>query len=124
MAIDLAIDPQSPHPPFEQLRRQLIERIMTRALPAGTRLPAVRALAAELGLAANTVARAYKELESEGYLITRGRAGTSVAPIAPPGADAVREAEAETAAYVRRMRSLGLAPDGVLAAVRRALDRE
>src|SRR5699024_3035564 len=67
-------------PPFEQLRRQLIEQITIGQLRADTKLPAVRRLAADLALAPGTVARAYKELVSEGYLVSRGRNGTVVAP--------------------------------------------
>ena len=56
-------------------------------LPAGTRLPTVRALSEQLGLAANTVARAYRELEADGVVVTEGRRGTFVASgavAAPP----------------------------------------
>lgn len=118
---DLSIDARDPRPPFEQLRERLIERIMNRELPAGTRLPPVRALAAELGLAANTVARAYRELEAEGYVITRGRGGTIVAPIAAADAAEQRRAAALTDEYVTAMRALGLGPDAIAGEVRRAL---
>ena len=66
-------------------------------LPAGTRLPTVRALAADLGLAANTVARAYRELESDGVVVTEGRRGTFVAS---GSAAASTEAEQAATAYV------------------------
>jgi len=117
----LAIDPSSEHPPFEQLRRQLAEQISDPTLPAGTKLPSVRRLAADLAIAPNTVARAYRELEAEGYLITQGRNGTVVAPIAPPDARAQSEADALTSDYVSAMRRLGLGPDAIVAAVRREL---
>lgn len=63
---------------FEQLRLQVIHLADNGALPPGTRLPAVRALAAELDIAPHTVARAYKELEAAGVVATRGRNGTVV----------------------------------------------
>ena len=67
-----------PTPPYEQVRRQLAGHIEAGRLVAGSRLPPVRQLAADLGLAAGTVARAYRELEEAG-LITTGRArGTHV----------------------------------------------
>lgn len=78
--IDIEIDPHSAVPPFEQLREALISRIAGGALVPGTKLPAVRALAAELGLAPGTVARSYKELEAAGFVQTQGRNGTIVAP--------------------------------------------
>ena len=68
--------PTSDVPPFEQLRAQIATRAASGDLPAGTRLPTVRALAAELGLAANTVAKAYRALETDGVITTEGRRGT------------------------------------------------
>lgn len=76
----ISIDTSSSRPPFAQLREQIIAGIESGELRPGERLPAVRALAAELGLAPNTVARSYRELESDGFLQTRGRNGTIVAP--------------------------------------------
>lgn len=67
-------------PLFEQLRRRIADLVAEGALPAGRRLPPVRALAADLGLAPHTVARAYRELEEANVVVTRGRAGTVVAP--------------------------------------------
>lgn len=117
----LRIDPADSTPPFEQLRRQLIEQIMTRQLPAGTKLPPVRRLAADLGLAAGTVARAYRELEIEGYLVTQGRGGTLVAPNAEPDSETQRRAAALVAGYVSGMRDLGFATDAIVGEVRRAV---
>lgn len=77
------IDQHAAQPLFDQLRLQIIEAIRTGRLAAGTRLPTVRELAGTLGMAANTVARAYRELESAGVLETRGRSGTFVAAADP-----------------------------------------
>ena len=74
----LVIDADGALPPYEQVRNQLAERIDTGELAPGERLPTVRGLATELGLAANTVARAYRELEQAGIVATRGRKGTFV----------------------------------------------
>ncbi|MFD7660780.1 PLP-dependent aminotransferase family protein [Actinosynnema sp. NPDC059797] len=75
------------------LERALREAIRTGRLAPGARLPATRRLAAELGLARNTVAAAYDQLVAEGYLTARRGAGTLVAPLpaAPPGAGAAAE---------------------------------
>lgn len=74
----IVIDHEAAEAPFEQVRRQIADGAATGALPAGHQLPTVRALATELGLAANTVAKAYRALEADGIVQTRGRAGTSV----------------------------------------------
>ena len=119
--MSLVIDPESPVAPFEQLRRQLIEQITTRQLPADTKLPAVRRLSADLGLAPGTVARAYKELEAEGYLVTRGRNGTMVAPIAAADEETARQATRSAIRYVDELKSLGFSDDAIIGEVRRAL---
>lgn len=72
------VDPFSTVPPFEQLRSQIALQVTTGELPRGTRLATVRQMAADLGLAVNTVARAYRELEKDGVIVTRGRQGTFV----------------------------------------------
>ncbi|GAB2752267.1 GntR family transcriptional regulator [Salinifilum aidingensis] len=99
------VDPDSPVVPFEQLRAGIAERINDGRLPVGAKLPTVRALAAETGVAANTAARAYRELEQAGLIETRGRSGTFVAA----AEDSSRRRAAEAAAeYARWARSLGL----------------
>ena len=80
------IDTSSAVPPFEQLRTQVATQVTSGELPAGTRLATVRQMAADLGLAANTVARAYRELEADGVIATHGRRGTFVSSDALKGA--------------------------------------
>jgi len=113
----LTIDADSPTAPYDQVRTQLADAIRAGSLTPGTRLPTVRALAAELGLAANTVARAYRELEQAGAVATRGRKGTFVEH---SGKAADRAAFAAAQDYVRRARELGLDDDAGLRWVREA----
>ena len=75
----IAVDPDSPVPPFEQVRTQIADLIAAGLMLPGDQLPTVRALAADLGLASNTVARAYKALEAGGLVEAHSRAGTRVA---------------------------------------------
>jgi DNA-binding transcriptional regulator YhcF (GntR family) len=72
------VDTTSPTPPYEQIRSQLARMIAAGVLAADAQLPSIRQLAADLGLAANTVARAYRELELEGLVTGRVRHGTTV----------------------------------------------
>ena len=76
---EIAVDPDSSVPPFEQGRTQIADLIGAGRMLPGDRLPTVRALAADLGLASNTVARAYKALEAGGLVEAHSRAGTRVA---------------------------------------------
>jgi len=120
----IAVNLRSPVPPFEQIRAQIASLISLGTLAAGTRLPAVRSLASDLGLAAGTVARAYKELELAGLVETRRRNGTVVAdrPATPP-APAPGTVPVEVIAAVDRCiadaRAAGL-DDAALLAVLRA----
>lgn len=98
------VDAHAAKPLFDQLRSQIIERVRDGTLPPGTRLPTVRNLAAQVNLAVNTVARAYRELETAGILETRGRFGTFVARDDP--ADAAMASAAHS--YVMAARSLGI----------------
>jgi DNA-binding transcriptional regulator YhcF (GntR family) len=100
----LQVDGRAGRPLFDQLRNQIIDAIRTGTLPPGARLPTVRELAAQLGLAVNTVARAYRELETAGVVETRGRFGTFVAR-ADPSDNAMAAA---ARAYLDVARGLGL----------------
>ena len=97
------LDAGSDVAPFEQLRAQIARRAAAGDLPAGTRLPTVRALAAELHLAVNTVAKAYRALEADGVITTEGRRGTFVATATDSA-----EATDSAAAYVAVARRQGL----------------
>lgn len=77
--IAISVDPSSNEAPFEQVRRQIAAATSAGHLEPGHKLPTVRQLAADLGLAINTVARAYRELESDHIIETHGRRGTFVA---------------------------------------------
>ena len=101
------IDQASPEPPFEQLRAQVAAAVATGELPAAEKLPTVRQLAADLGLAANTVARAYRELEADGVVATRGRRGTFVASAALDGSRG-DDIDRPLRAYVDAVRRAGL----------------
>jgi DNA-binding transcriptional regulator YhcF (GntR family) len=98
------VDERAAKPLFDQLRTQIIDGIRDGKLPPGTRLPTVRELAGQMSLAVNTVARAYRELESAGMLETRGRFGTFVARIDP--ADTAMASAAHV--YVSAARAVGI----------------
>ncbi|MFC8503134.1 GntR family transcriptional regulator [Pedococcus sp. NPDC057267] len=114
----VTIDPAVADPPFEQVRAQVAQRIADGDLREGDHLPTVRSLAAEIGLAVNTVARAYKQLEADGLVTTGRRAGTVVAP----GALATDIALGRSAAdFAGRAVSAGLGDTEALDLVRTAL---
>ncbi|WP_110240603.1 GntR family transcriptional regulator [Nocardioides gilvus] len=110
------IDHDATEPAFEQVRRQITEAVDSGDLAPGQKLPPVRTLAAEVGLAVNTVAKAYKELEALGVVATRGRAGTVVL-----GRGADRAAREAAATYAATVQALGLGQAEAIELVRRAL---
>jgi DNA-binding transcriptional regulator YhcF (GntR family) len=119
----LQIDPGAAVPPYEQLRAQVTAMAASGALPVGTRLPSIRQLAGDLGLAAGTVARAYRELEQAGVIVTRGRHGTHVqGPPRQAAADERRRRLAQAARdYAVAAAQIGATQPEALDAVARAV---
>ena len=113
----ITVDHTSATPPYEQIRSQIADQVKKKSLQPGDRLPTVRKLAEDLGVAVNTVARAYRELEQRGVIETRGRAGSFVT-----GDEVERKAKEAAVAYVAEMRNLGVSATEALALVRRVLE--
>ncbi len=118
--MDITVDLASPTPPYEQIRAQIAAAIDSGQLDEGTRLPSMRALAADLGVATGTVARAYRELEQAGLVASRRRLGTVVTAPSMPAAAAinVRQAAAELAS---RAHQAGMSDETALSLLRAAL---
>jgi DNA-binding transcriptional regulator YhcF (GntR family) len=106
----LRIDPASVIPPYEQLRTRVVAMTVSGQLEPGQKLPTVRQLAADLGLAPNTVARAYRELEADGIISTQGRRGTFVSSSAldDPESTAIGAARKAAARFTEAARRSGL----------------
>jgi DNA-binding transcriptional regulator YhcF (GntR family) len=99
----VVLDTGSDVAPYEQVRLQLAAHVSAGRIEAGAKLPTVRALAAELDLAVNTVARAYRELEADGVIATEGRRGTFVR-----GAAAADDVRAAAGSFTATARQAGL----------------
>lgn len=117
----LTIDPDSRAAPYDQLRQQLTAAINDGELVAGAKLPTVRRLAADLGLAPNTVARTYLEMEREKLIETRGRRGSFVSDHDRPVPE---RSQAQHAAnqYVDSVRRLRIDNATAIRLVQAALD--
>lgn len=103
----VTVDTAGTEPPYEQVRRQIAEGAASGALAAGHKLPTVRQLATDLGLAANTIAKAYRALETDGVIETHGRRGTLIASRHLDDS----QAEAAAATYTQIARRQGLSLD-------------
>lgn len=115
----LSIEPGAAHAPYDQIRQGILEAIGDGRLVAGTRLPSVRALAGALGVAVNTVARAYKELEAAGAVATQGRHGTRVQAA---GDASAAHLQAAAQAFAQAAHTWGIEGEAALDYVRAALN--
>lgn len=117
MPLRLVVDTDNGLAPWRQVHDQIVRAVTAGTLTTGTRLPPIRQLARDLGLASGTVARAYRELEAAGWVTTARAKGTVVTvPATPPDPAApLRAAAGEFAALARE---LGADFDTAVAAVR------
>jgi len=119
----LTIDRAREEPVYEQVAAQLRRLVATGALAPGTTLPSVRQLAGDLGVSLNTIARAYRLLEAEGFLVIRDRAGVTVAP---PAAQIARATRDELLDQVRvlltRLRQAGMGAEELREAIHGEVD--
>lgn len=118
VTLALRINTEDTTPSYEQICRQITEGAVSGRLPVGTKLPTVRGLATDLGVAPGTVAKAYTQLEAAGVVQGRGRTGTFVSA---GDSEAGGLAEAAARAFVERTRHLGRDAEELLAIVRAAL---
>lgn len=105
----ISVDLADPTPPYEQLRRQLVLLIESGQLAVGDRLPPLRHLARDLGLAVGTVNRAYRELETAGLIRTSRGGGTRVAVRpSPSGAERAKRLVVLAQTYAASAAALGV----------------
>jgi DNA-binding transcriptional regulator YhcF (GntR family) len=120
----LTVDATAATPPYEQIREQIARMVGGGVLTPGTRLPTIQQLANDLALAPGTVARAYKELERDGVVVSRRRAGTTVAAAPPkvPAREIREELDAAVERFALAVRQLGADPDDAIGRARRLLE--
>lgn len=125
MTVAVTVDLGGPTPVYEQIRAQIAGAISTGELGPGDRLPTVRGLAADLGIAVNTVVRAYAELESSGLVRSGRRVGTVVLETTQPlmSAEVLQAADVLAEAIVASGLADQVAHDVFRSAVRRARNR-
>ncbi len=121
----IAVDPGLETAPYQQIFEQIRGAIERGALATDAPLPTVRQLAGDLGVAPNTVARAYSDLQEAGWLVSEGRRGTRVAS-KTPAADGRARTNALADAVLRFMQSMnhrGYTETEVREAMERAVPR-
>jgi DNA-binding transcriptional regulator YhcF (GntR family) len=119
VAFRIAIDSESSTGLVDQLRDQIQDAVKSGTLAAGAKLPTIRSLANELGVAPYTVARAYRQLEDLHVIETHGRNGTIVSTF---GDESDQQAQLAARAFAVRIRDLGVGSDTALELARAALE--
>ena len=108
----IQLDYRDARPIYRQVKDGLRRLVMTGALQQGDQIPSVRQMAAQLAVNPNTIARAYAELEAEGFLATVGGKGTFVAQSgAEPGLLRRRELAQKARELAAELRTLGMSED-------------
>ncbi|MDH4111449.1 MAG: GntR family transcriptional regulator [Actinomycetota bacterium] len=116
------LDPHGAIPPYEQVRAQIAEMIATGVVPEGNRLPTIRQLARDLGVAEGTIARAYRELERDGWIETRRRHGSFARrPPSASTADADSALREAATAFAVRVAQAGADPAEAVRVIRETL---
>ena len=126
MPISFSLDTTTGVPFYRQVIDQILAGIATGSLAAGDQLPTVRALAVELKVNLNTIAKAYKELEIRGVLTTQQGSGTFIAPVTVERDEVERRQRVVqvVSELLARATALGLPPRELLAELEARLGRE
>ncbi len=118
--MSITVDRGLDDPVYEQVADQVRLLIASGDLGPGTALPPVRQLAGDLGVSLNTVARAYRRLEAEGFLVIRDRAGvTAAAPAEQVEHSAQAKLLDEMRVTLARLRQAGMSTDELQNVMRR-----
>ena len=118
----IQIDLQSRVPLYEQLQEQIIRLSMLGILDENQQQPSVRALAREVGVNPNTVAKAYQQLEQQGIIYTVSGRGSFVSPDVLSLQSLRQAALQEVLDAVDKALSRGVSPQQLLDAIRQQLD--
>jgi GntR family transcriptional regulator len=117
--VALTVDRSLDQPVYEQVADQIRRVIAAGGITPGKALPSVRQLAQDLGVNLNTVARAYRLLEAEGFLVIRDRAGVTVAAPSAHVDDGARSRLLEQMRVtIARLRQAGMTSEELLREIR------
>ena len=104
----ITINYRDPRPIYEQIQTELCRLMLTGVLPPGSKLPSVRELAGQLAINPNTIQRAYRELEADGYILSVAGKGSFVAQAGNLAEQQKKQAVDAFRAAAQQLRQLGL----------------
>lgn len=120
----ISINYRDPRPIYEQIQSELRRLMLTGSLPPGSRLPSVRELAGQLAINPNTIQRAYRELESDGYILSVAGKGSFVAQLDRLTEQQKAQAQAAFLEAAGRLRALGVSRDALIQLLQEEESRE
>jgi GntR family transcriptional regulator len=119
----ISINTRDPRPIYLQIKEGICRLILTGILPEGERLPSVRELAGQLAINPNTIQRAYRELEHEGFIYSMTGKGSFVGALSQVDNSRKTAKLAEFKAAAQELLNLGMSRD-TLAAILNDLEQE
>ena len=114
----ISVNFRDPRPIYEQVKEGFRQLILSGALAAEDKMPSVRELAGTLAINPNTIQRAYRELEAEGYICSVPGKGSFVLERSPAAAARKRELLKELDGCLRELRLLGVTEEELIDHVR------
>lgn len=111
----IPIDPRDPRPIYLQIKEGLCRLILSGAVKTGERLPSVRELAGQLAINPNTIQRAYRELESDGFIYSVTGKGSFAAALQEVDAGRRSAKEKEFRVAAQELLRLGTPKDELIA---------
>ena len=113
----ITINYRDPHPIYEPVKLGLRRLILTEVLRPNDKMPSVRELSAQLAINPNTVQRAYRELESEGYIYSVPGKGSFVSPDCKPDAQRINALLKQLDEAVAELCYLGISKDELISRI-------
>lgn len=111
----ITINTRDPRPIYEQIKESLCRLILSGALQTGERLPSVRELAGTLAINPNTIQRAYRELELEGFIYSMPGKGSFVSPLEQVDHSRIDGKKAQFREAARELLGLGIKKEALIA---------
>ena len=120
----ISINYRDPRPIYEQVRDSFRRLIISGAMPPDTKMPSVRELAASLTINPNTIQRAYKELEAEGYIYSVAAKGSFVSGISEALKKRREELLADYSQLVKELVMCGATEEELIAHLKEAENKK
>ena len=111
-------------PLYQQIIERYRELILTGVMKEGDKIPSVRELAASLAINPNTIQKAYKELENQGYILSSPAKGSFIAPVKGVDRAKLEELRQKLRALIREMKYMGETRESILSELETIIKEE